>query len=63
MDLDRGGRGGEVTSILVNILLVLLGCALLIAGCTFFVWVLVRLAPMSDDEQEKPPPPRPAVED
>jgi flagellar basal body-associated protein FliL len=47
--------------ILLNILIVLVAAVALVAGCTFFVWVLVRLAPMTETE-EKPPPPRSAVE-
>lgn len=50
-----------MTSILVNILLVLLGCAVVIAGVTLAVALLVYLFPMTDTE-EKPPPPRSAVD-
>lgn len=47
--------------ILLNILLVLLGCAAVIVGVTLAVALLVYLFPMTEDE-EKPPPPQSAVD-
>jgi hypothetical protein len=49
-------------TILLNILIVMAGCIALIAGTTFAVWLLVHVIAPQTEPEEKPPPPRSAVE-